>query len=201
MSSKKALVLLADGTEEMEFVIPVDVLRRAEITVTTAGVGLKNGTYAECSRGVKILPDVEAEHIGVSWNQLLWIGLIEDFDAIIIPGGVGGAKILSESVLVQKLVSSFYERQKIVAFICAGTLVAKSAGVPEGHKVTSHPSVKEQLEDVYKYSEDRVVVDQNVITSRGPGTAFLFALTIVEQLVGKQVVDKISPPMILSNAL
>ncbi|KAG2180665.1 hypothetical protein INT44_003672 [Umbelopsis vinacea] len=180
MSSKKALVLLADGTEEMEFVIPVDVLRRAEITVTTAGVGLKNGTYAECSRGVKILPDVEAEHIGVSWNQ-------EDFDAIIIPGGVGGAKILSESVLVQKLVSSFYERQKIVAFICAGTLVAKSAGVPEGHKVTSHPSVKEQLEDVYKYSEDRVVVDQNVITSRGPGTAFLFALTIVEQLVGKQV--------------
>ncbi|KAI8583577.1 hypothetical protein K450DRAFT_221782 [Umbelopsis ramanniana AG] len=194
MTSKKALVLLADGTEEMEFVIPVDVLRRAEITVTTAGVGLKNGTYAECSRGVKILPDVEAEHIGISWNQ-------DDFDAIIIPGGAGGAKVLSESVLVQKLVSSFYENQKIVAFICAGTLVAKSAGVPEGHKVTSHPSVKDQLEDVYKYSEDRVVVDQNVITSRGPGTAFLFALTIVEQLVGKQVVDKISPPMILSNAL
>lgn len=70
MTSKKALVLLADGTEEMEFVIPVDVLRRAEITVTTAGVGLKNGTYAECSRGVKILPDVEAEHIGISWNQV-----------------------------------------------------------------------------------------------------------------------------------
>ncbi|CAO3692102.1 unnamed protein product [Umbelopsis ramanniana] len=194
MTNKKALVLLANGTEEMEFVIPVDVLRRAEITVTTAGVGLKNGTYAECSRGVKILPDVEAEHIGISWNQ-------DDFDAIIIPGGAGGAKVLSESVLVQRLVSSFYEKQKIVAFICAGTLVAKSAGVPEGHKVTSHPSVKEQLEDVYKYSEDRVVVDQNVITSRGPGTAFLFALTIVEQLVGKQVVDKISPPMILSNAL
>lgn len=70
MTSKKALVLLADGTEEMEFVIPVDVLRRAEITVTTAGVGLKNGTYAECSRGVKILPDVEAEHIGISWNEV-----------------------------------------------------------------------------------------------------------------------------------
>ncbi|KAH8554161.1 class I glutamine amidotransferase-like protein [Umbelopsis sp. PMI_123] len=194
MNSKKALVLLADGTEEMEFVIPVDVLRRAEISVTSAGVGLKNGTYAECSRGVKILPDVEAEHIGISWNQ-------EDYDAIVIPGGADGAKVLSENVLVQKLVSSFYENGKTVAFICAGTIVAKAAGVPEGHRVTSHPSVKEQLEDVYKYSDDRVVVDQNIITSRGPGTAFLFALTIVEQLVGKQVVEKISPPMMLSNSL
>ncbi|CAO3673339.1 unnamed protein product [Umbelopsis vinacea] len=165
MTSKKALVLLANGTE-MEFVTPVDILRRAEISVTTAGVGLRNGTFAECSRGVKILPDVEAEHIGVSWNE-------DDFDAIIIPGGAGGAKILSENTLVKRLVSSFYEKQKIVAFICA----------------------------VYRYSEDRVVVDQNVITSRGPGTAILFALAIVEQLVGKQVVDRISPPMILSNAL
>jgi len=194
MTTKRALVLLADGTEEMEFVISVDVLRRAEISVTSAGVGLKNGTYAECSRGVKILPDVEAEHIGISWDQ-------DDFDAIIIPGGAGGAKILSENGLVQKLVSSFYEKQKIVAFICAGTLVAKAAGVPEGHKVTSHPSVKGQLQDVYRYSDDRVVVDQNVITSRGPGTAFLFALTIVEQLVGKQAVDKISPPLMLPREL
>jgi putative intracellular protease/amidase len=70
MSTKKALVLLADGSEEMEFVIPVDIFRRAEISVTTAGVGLKNGTYAECSRGVKILPDVEVEHVGVSWNEV-----------------------------------------------------------------------------------------------------------------------------------
>ncbi|CAM0142007.1 unnamed protein product [Umbelopsis sp. WA50703] len=166
MSTKKALVLLADGSEEMEFVIPVDIFRRAEISVTTAGVGLKNGTYAECSRGVKILPDVEVEHVGVSWNE-------DDYDAIVIPGGAGGAKILAENAQVTKLVSSFYEKQKVVAFICAA----------------------------YRYSEDRVVVDQNVITSRGPGTAFLFALTIVEKLVGKEVVDKIGPPMLLSKSL
>lgn len=137
MTTKKALVLLADGSEEMEFVIPVDILRRADIRVTTAGVGLKNGTYAECSRGVKILPDVEVEHVGVSWNEvrysidflnetrhttdecLAW-GEKEDYDAIVIPGGAGGAKILSENAQVTKLVSSFYEKQKVVAFICAG---------------------------------------------------------------------------------
>lgn len=79
MTTKKALVLLADGTEEMEFVTPVDILRRAEISVTTAGVGLKNGTYAECSRGVKILPDVEAEHIGVSWNEVCEYAAYCDF--------------------------------------------------------------------------------------------------------------------------
>ncbi|KAG2174295.1 hypothetical protein INT43_004318 [Umbelopsis isabellina] len=205
MTTKKALVLLADGSEEMEFVIPVDIFRRAEIRVTTAGVGLKNGTYAECSRGVKILPDVEVEHVGVSWNE-------EDYDAIVIPGGAGGAKILSENAQVTRLVSSFYEKQKVVAFICAGTLVAKAANIPDGHKVTSHPSVKQELEeskyheqndimDSYRYSEDRVVVDQNIITSRGPGTAFLFALTIVEKLVGKEVVEKISPPMLLPQSL
>lgn len=79
MTSKKALVLLADGTEEMEFVTPVDILRRAEISVTTAGVGLRNGTFAECSRGVKILPDVEAEHIGVSWNEVCEYTAYSDF--------------------------------------------------------------------------------------------------------------------------
>ncbi|KAJ2956738.1 hypothetical protein NQZ79_g7454 [Umbelopsis isabellina] len=156
MTTKKALVLLADGSEEMEFVIPVDIFRRAEISVTTAGVGLKNGTYAECSRGVKILPDVEVEHVG------------DDYDAIVIPGGAGGSKILAENAQVLLW-------PKLPIFL----KVTKSL-----HTLVSNRSLKTAT---YRYSEDRVVVDQNVITSRGPGTAFLFALTIVEKLVGKEV--------------
>ncbi|KAL1926898.1 hypothetical protein VTP01DRAFT_5228 [Rhizomucor pusillus] len=194
MATKKALVLLADGTEEMEFTISVDILRRAKVDVTIAGVRLKNHTFAECSRNVKIVPDVEFEHQNISWEA-------KDYDAVVIPGGLQGAETMKNDPSVQRLVSSFYECRKIVAFICAGTLVAKSAGVPRGHKVTSHPSVKDQLTDIYEYSEDRIVVDQNVITSRGPGTAFLFALTIVEHLVGKEAVEEMKKAMVTAQTL
>lgn len=107
----------------------------------------------------------------------------------------------------------FYNAKKIVAFICAGTLVAKAAGIPHKHKVTSYVGpVREQLINgtgfihnielseclslffflVYDYSEDRVVVDDNVITSRAPGTTFLFALTIVEHLTDVKVLSYFS---------
>ncbi|ORZ03065.1 class I glutamine amidotransferase-like protein [Syncephalastrum racemosum] len=192
--NKKALILLADGAEEMEFTIAVDVLRRAQVEVLVAGVALKEPTVAHCSRGVKIVPDVEFAHQNMSWNP-------SDFDAVIIPGGIAGATTLKDNKDVQKLVSLFYEQRKVVGFICAGTLVAKSSGIPKGHKVTSYPAVKDQLTDTYEYSEDRVVVDQNVITSRAPGTAFLFALTLVEELVGKDVADKLKGDMMTASAL
>ncbi|KAI8391358.1 class I glutamine amidotransferase-like protein [Radiomyces spectabilis] len=194
MSGKKVIVFLADGTEEMEFTITVDVLRRAQLDVTVVGVQLAHGTYAECSRKVKIVPDVLLEHEGQSWNR-------SDYEAAVIPGGAPGANTMKDNVEVQDIISLLYEKQKIVAFICAGTLVAKAAKIPEGHKVTSYPGVKDQLTDVYKYSEDRVVVDQNVITSRGPGTAMLFALTIVEQLLDKQVVEKLKQEMLTASTL
>ncbi|KAI9492933.1 class I glutamine amidotransferase-like protein [Zychaea mexicana] len=191
---KKAIVFLADGTEEMEFTITVDVLRRAKVEVTVVGVQLKTPTVAECSRGVKIVPDAEFQHEGQSWKSA-------DYDAVVVPGGMGGASTLRDDTGVQRLISSFYEKQKIVAFICAGTLVAKSSGIPRGHKVTSYPSVKDQLKDYYEYSEERVVVDQNIVTSRGPGTAFLFALTLVEQLVGKEVADNLRAEMLSAAEL
>ncbi|KAI9269320.1 class I glutamine amidotransferase-like protein [Phascolomyces articulosus] len=192
--SKKAIVFLADGTEEMEFTIAVDVLRRAKVEVTVVGVKLKNSTVAECSRGVKIVPDVELQHEGQSWNA-------NDYDAVVCPGGMGGALTLRDDSKVQQLVATFYEKQKIVAFICAATIVAKSSGIPGSHKVTSYPSVKDDLKDFYEYVDDRVVVDQNVVTSRGPGTAFLFALTLVEQLVGKGIADNLKSEMLLTAKL
>ncbi|KAI7850849.1 class I glutamine amidotransferase-like protein [Circinella umbellata] len=182
MAAKKAIVFLADGTEEMEFTITVDVLRRAKIDVTVVGVKLKNPPAATCSRGVKIIPDVEM-------NQSL---IADNYDALIAPGGMGGALTLRDDKDVQLLVASFYEKKKIVAFICAAPIVAKSSGIPGSHKVTSYPSVKDQLKDYFQYTEDRVVVDKNVITSRGPGTAFLFALTLVEELLGKDVADNLN---------
>ncbi|KAG1116298.1 hypothetical protein G6F42_013732 [Rhizopus arrhizus] len=171
-TQKKAIVFLCEGAEEMEFTISVDVLRRAKVEVTVVGVELASD-IAVCSRGVKIAPDVK-------FNESL---KADDYDAVIIPGGNGSAKTLSAHEGAKKLIMDFYNSKKIVAFVCAGTLVAKAAGIPSKHTVTSYPAVKGQLDNVYTYSEDRVVVDDNVITSRSPGTSFLFALTIVEQLI------------------
>lgn len=81
--------------------------------------------------------------------------------------------------------------------ICAGSLTAKTAGIAKGEKLTSHPSVKAELEKEYKYSEERVVVSQNLVTSRGPGTSLECALKIVEMLAGKERMDEVAGPMIL----
>ncbi|CAG8534801.1 4933_t:CDS:2 [Ambispora gerdemannii] len=198
--NKKALVLIADGSEEMEAVISsnasyeLDVLRRASIEVTVAGVALKEQTFATCSRGVKIIPDVPFEN--------LWPTVSPDtFDVIIVPGGLGGAKTISSNEHVQKLLANAHQSGKIVAAICAGPISIKSSNINKGGSITCHPVVQKELETEYQFREDRAIVDNNVITSRGPGTAFLFALTIVEQLLGKEKRDEISPPMFLASTL
>jgi len=191
MATKKALVLLADGTEEMEATISIDVLRRAQIAVTVAGVALENKTFAVCSRGVKIIPDVI---LGLEESSSL-----NDHDAIIVPGGAKGAKTLSEDPGIQNLIRDYHRQGKVVAMICAGSLAAKTSGIAFGERITSHPSVKEELAKDYDYQESRVVVSGNLITSRGPGSTFLFALTIVEKLVGKEVTDTITLPMMLPS--
>ncbi|KAG2230541.1 hypothetical protein INT48_001193 [Thamnidium elegans] len=187
MSGKKAIVFLTEGAEEMEFTITVDVLRRAKVEVTVLGVEISN-IFATCSRGVKICPDIKFEDTSIK---------AQDYDAIIIPGGAGSAKTLSGNEKAKSLIMEFYNAKKIVAFICAGTLVAKAAGIPHTHKVTSYVGpVREQLIDVYDYSEDRVVIDDNVITSRGPGTTFLFALTIVEHLTDLRTSNALKDEML-----
>ncbi|CAO3665511.1 unnamed protein product [Rhizopus stolonifer] len=165
----------------MEFSITVDVLRRSQVQVTIVGVEI-DGIYATLSRGIKVVPDVKLEEINIDNS---------DYDIAIVPGGAGSAKTLGGNKKVHKILLEFYEKSKYVAFICAGTLVAKEAGIPGHHTVTSFPAVKDQLKDVYTYSEERVVVSENVITSRGPGTSFLFALTIAEKLVGSEIVDAV----------
>ncbi|RHZ75325.1 hypothetical protein Glove_216g198 [Diversispora epigaea] len=192
-NKKKALVFVANGSEEMEAVISADVLRRGQIEVCVAGVSLEDKQYATCSRGVKIVPDIQPSDFS-KFD-------VSSYDVIVIPGGLGGAKTLSSHSDIQHLLSLAHKSGKYVAAICAGPLALKGAKINLGGKITSHPIVKEELEHDYNYQEDRVVVDNKVITSRGPGTAFLFALRIVEELMGKEMRDKISPPMILPPTL
>ncbi|MCH8158132.1 MAG: DJ-1/PfpI family protein, partial [Nitrospinae bacterium] len=167
---KKVLVPLAPGFEEIETITVVDILRRSGARVTVAGT--REGVI-EGSRGVKVVPDT-----------LLDEAKADDFDLIVLPGGQPGTDNLKEDPRIKKLLVDMNESGKTLAAICAAPIVLEAAGVLKDRKRTSHPSVKEGLTGEL-YSEDRVVVDGNIVTSRGPGTAMEFALKLVELLFGK----------------
>eukprot|EP01137_Pigoraptor_chileana_P037042 Opistho-2@33550 len=182
-----ALVLLADGAEEMETVIIVDVLRRAEIDTFLAGIA---GSHeVTCSRRVVIKPDGSLEDAKAKGP----------FDIIILPGGAKGADNLAESLSVKELLKEQVERDHYIGAICAAPKALAAHGIATGKTITSYPSFKDQLSATYTYSEERVVADGKIITSRGPGTSFEFALAIVETLKGKSARDSVAGPMLLSH--
>lgn len=166
---KKVLVPLAPGFEEIEALTVVDILRRAGAEVTTAGTipGPIEGRSA-----VRVLPDTVMENAAA------------DYDLIVLPGGAVGAENLKKNELVRAALEKAAQKGKLLGAICAAPTVLSAAGVSRGRVVTSHPSVRGLLTEV-TLSEERVVVDGNVITSQGPGTAMEFAFTLVETLFGK----------------
>ncbi|XP_069112499.1 Parkinson disease protein 7 homolog [Argopecten irradians] len=181
----KALVILAAGAEEMETVITVDVLRRGEVDVTLAG--LAGSDPVLCSRNVRLVPDMSLEDAMKS----------APYDVVVCPGGAGGAKALSESAEVKKILEAQEKENKFIAAVCAGPTALLSHGICKGKEVTSHPGCKDKMTGDYKYSEERVVQDGKLITSRGPGTCFEFALKIVENLQGKEKADSLISPMLV----
>jgi len=166
---KKILVPLAPGFEEIETVTVVDILRRAGGRVVLAAT--EQGPV-KGSRGVYVVPDQLLENIDSS-----------DFDLVVLPGGQPGTDNLSSDPRIKSILQSMHQNDKWIAAICAAPLVLQSAGILTEKCVTSHPSVKDQLKEI-KYSEERVVVDGKLITSRSPGTALEFALTLVNLLFG-----------------
>uniref|UniRef100_A0A8D2ASG9 protein deglycase n=1 Tax=Sciurus vulgaris TaxID=55149 RepID=A0A8D2ASG9_SCIVU len=169
MASKRALVILAKGAEEMETVIPVDVMRRAGIKVTIAGLSGKDPV--QCSRDVVICPDASLE------------------DA------------RKQSVAVKEILKEQENRKGLIAAICAGPTALLAHEIGFGSKVTTHPLAKDKMMNGshYSYSESRVERDGLILTSRGPGTSFEFALAIVEALSGKEVADQVKAPLVLKD--
>lgn len=186
MAGKKALVFLAPGAEEMEFVISVDVLRRGGVEVTVASLADKSPVI--CSRGVVICPDAGLSEVSSC-----------SFDAVVLPGGLGGSKALAASLEVGKILKHHETCGKIIAAICAAPTALKTHCIGFGKNITSYPSTeKAMLEgDSYNYKQDNIVVDGTLITSRGPGTAYLFALTLLEQLAGKEKAREVAKGMLV----
>ncbi|MDD1734356.1 MAG: DJ-1/PfpI family protein [Methanothrix sp.] len=173
----RVLVPLAEGFEEIEAISVIDILRRAEIEVVTAG--LKDG-LAEGSHKVKVLPDTTLEK--VDWH---------DFDGLVLPGGAPGFVNLGNDQRIIDMAREMNRAGKCVAAICAAPSVLIKAGVLQGRKATVSPSGKAQVQACADFREDRVVVDKNLITSRAPGTALEFALKLVEALAGREMMEQV----------
>ncbi|MBT3921189.1 MAG: DJ-1/PfpI family protein [Nitrospina sp.] len=171
---KTVLVLLAPGFEEIETITVVDILRRAGAKVTLAGT--EEGPLVG-SRGISVLPDDLLDHV-----------LEKEFDLVVLPGGQPGTDNLKKDARVSQLLKIMDSRGKYIAAICAAPLVLKKAGVLGNRCVTSHPSVQNGMEGT-TYSDERVVVDGHIITSKSPGTAMEFSLQLVEILFDRERKD------------
>jgi len=177
------LIPLAQGCEELEAVTLIDLLRRADITVITAGLDDKP---VKASRGVVLIPDTQLDNV-----------LTQAFDMIILPGGLPGADHLDRDPRIHQLLKELHQQGKYTAAICAAPKILANAGLLTNRKATSYPGVfdEEQIAKM-NFINTPVIVDDKVITSRGPGTAMDFALTLIEVLVGKVVRDKVETDLV-----
>jgi 4-methyl-5(b-hydroxyethyl)-thiazole monophosphate biosynthesis len=176
----KALVLLADGFEEIEAITIIDVLRRGDIEVTTAA--LKDRTVRG-AHGISVLADCEFDEVKG-----------DRFDVILLPGGMPGARNLRDDSRVMELLQRQAQQDDYLGAICAAPIALEAAGVLNGKRATSYPGYELPSAHV---SDARVVVDGKLITSRGPGTAVEFALEWVKVLIGVEKAEKLRQDMIV----
>lgn len=171
------LIPLAQGCEELEAVTVMDILRRAGVQVTAASLGEKT---INASRGTVLLADMTLDE-----------ALEQDYDMVVLPGGMPGSEHLKNDPRIITRLQHMAAQGKTIAAICAAPMALHAAGLLEGRRATSFPGVLEALPGSHIVLDDPVVVDGNIITSRGPGTALDFALTLVEILLGKTVRDNV----------
>lgn len=169
---KSVLIPLAQGCEELEAVTVIDLLRRAEIKVTTASLDDKPIT---ASRGTVLIADTSLDN-----------ALQNDYDVVVLPGGLPGADHLRDDQRIVSLLQKMAAKGKITAAICAAPKVLAKSGLLENKRATAYPGTLETLDLTSTTIESSpVVVDGNVVTSKGPGTAMDFALELIEIISGR----------------
>lgn len=177
------LVPLAQGCEELEAITITDLLVRAGITVTTCGL---DDQPVKASRGTTIIPDTSIDKV-----------LQQSFDLIVLPGGLPGADHLRDNPHLQSLIKKQAAENKYLAAICAAPKALAEAGVLDGKIATSYPGVLAALgNNSITITDNAVEIDGNIITSRGPGTAMDFALTLIELLAGREKRDEVNQQLV-----
>jgi DJ-1 family protein len=169
MTAKTALLVLADGCEELEVASPIDVLRLCGIQVTVAGLTGKQSV--KCARGMIVVPETSLADVRD-----------ESFDVIVMPGGHDGSDLIAQSDLVIEILKQQDHRGGLIAGICGSPKALERGSIGFGRRITSYPLWKNQLSKNYNYSDDPVVQDGNLITARGPAQALTWSLKIAENL-------------------
>lgn len=168
-------ICMADGCEEIEGLTVVDLLRRAKLNIDMISI---TGSREVCgSHNIKFQCDAKIED--VNW---------EDYDGIVLPGGIPGTPNLEANEIVTDTVKKFVEEGKLVAAICAAPSIFGHLGILEGKNATSYPGFEDEMKGCH-YQIDAVAVDGNIITSRGMGTAIDFGLALIEYLTDKAAAD------------
>jgi 4-methyl-5(b-hydroxyethyl)-thiazole monophosphate biosynthesis len=176
----KVMVPFAEGFEEVEALTIVDVLRRAGIQVDTVGVV---GSVINSAHGIRIMVDKKLSEVTHT-----------DYDAIILPGGNPGYINLGRSTQVIEMVKKFNSQNKLIGAICASPSILAKEGLLDNKRATIYPGNEKLL----AYPRDKpVVIDGNIITSQGPGTAMEFALKIVEKLLGLDKAQKLRQELVV----
>lgn len=177
--TKRILVPIATGFEEIEALTVVDILRRAGAEVVLAGLASKEVVVGRSN--IAVIPDS-------SLDEALKRG---PYDMLVLPGGLPNAHLLRDDERIIRAIRSNLESNGLVGAICAAPLALRRAGVLEDRSFTSHPTVRGEL-SASGYSDDRVVNERRVLTSRAAGTAMEFAFEIVKELFGEAKVEEVN---------
>lgn len=175
---KKVYIFLADGFEEIEALTVVDLLRRAGIEAPT--VSIQDGKTVTGAHQIKVEADFLLSEVKGTMADML-----------VLPGGMPGTTNLLECEPLMEMVLGLHAAGAYIAAICAAPSILAQLGLLEGKKATSYPSFEEKLSGA-SYCYDSVVMDGQIITSRGLGTAIDFALKIIEVLAGEQEAERIA---------
>lgn len=188
--TKRALIPIANGTEEIEAVTMIDVLRRAGIEVIVASVNDSGELKIIGAHGITIAADCTIDDCTTAL-----------FDLIAVPGGLPGSENLAASPALDGLLREQATKGRLYAAICAAPmLVLSSKGLLQDKIVTGHPMFQQNIEAKEVNGQSRVVVDGNCITSQGPGTALDFALDLVQQLCGVVKREEVGSRMVLTTS-
>lgn len=177
----KAYIFVANGSEEIETLIPVDVLRRGGVEVKT--VSITGSTDVEMSHGVTIKTDLTFENAN-----------LDDADLLMLPGGLPGSTNLNDHKGVREALTKQYNDGKLVAAICAAPMVFGSLGIVKGRRATCYPGFEKFL-DGAEYTHELCTVDGNVVTGEGPAAALPFAYKLLEMLSTEQTAHEVADGM------
>lgn len=174
---KKAVMLFATGFEEVEALMTADLLMRGGVQVQL--VSITEETTVTGSHGIRTGMDTTIDKVD-----------FEEQDAVIIPGGMPGTLNLGESAAVTEALKKMNQEGKLVGAICAAPSVLGQCGILKGKRATCYPGFEEKLTGA-QFVDEMVVVDQNVVTSRGLGTSMEFGFALLEQLVSGEKAEEI----------